>query len=556
VSKVIETGPDNKYIKARANREQCVDAILASRARKKVVVGGPGTGKTHLFKRILKGKQNTLTLTFVRALVEELTLDLCGLSEVRTLHGFAREQLARTKKRLQIFPKLSIVIGEDAFILLNKEIHFDKIFYNMEDDNEHIEFYKSRKGYYDYYGYTDIIYGAVKYFERNKDKIPSYDLVLVDEFQDFNKLEVSLIDLLSKKSPILLVGDDDQALYNFKDAKTDYIRGRYGDPNSHYCSFELPYCSRSTRVIVGAATDFISSARAIGLLQQRIDKRFLYFNDKKKNRESLRYPKIVWSKVFARQIPWYIEIMIQAIAREVKGRFSVLIISPTRNQASTIASALKNKGFRHIQFVERASPNELTLLDGLRLLLDDEQSNLGWRILAKLLLKSKEFELILRKAYENVDKEFMDFLESDFKNNVKLMIKVIRCIKDNKAVNDRELEGVLVAMGFSPYGMEKDHLRGDLILSAGQMLPNGVRTIPITLTTVQGSKGLSSDFVFITNFDDRFFIKHKDKKQISDHDACSFLVSLTRARRKIFLISCDINKVPTFLTWIKKDRIE
>jgi hypothetical protein len=42
-------------------------------------------------------------------------------------------------------------------------------------------------------------------------KVPSYNQVLVDEFQDFNQLEVSLIDLLAGKSPILLAGDDDQA---------------------------------------------------------------------------------------------------------------------------------------------------------------------------------------------------------------------------------------------------------------------------------------------------------------------------------------------------------
>ena len=34
-----------------------------------------------------------------------------------------------------------------------------------------------------------------------KDKVPKYEQVVVDEFQDFNKLEVALIDLLSDKNP-------------------------------------------------------------------------------------------------------------------------------------------------------------------------------------------------------------------------------------------------------------------------------------------------------------------------------------------------------------------
>ena len=46
----------DKYTKARNERQKHVDAIVNSPSRKKIVVGGPGTGKTYLFKRILEGK--------------------------------------------------------------------------------------------------------------------------------------------------------------------------------------------------------------------------------------------------------------------------------------------------------------------------------------------------------------------------------------------------------------------------------------------------------------------------------------------------------------------
>jgi hypothetical protein len=82
--------PENRYAKARAERQQRVNAVVQSNSRKKVVVAGPGTGKTYLFKEILKNRKSSLTLTFVNSLVEDLSLDLCGLSDVRTLHGFAR----------------------------------------------------------------------------------------------------------------------------------------------------------------------------------------------------------------------------------------------------------------------------------------------------------------------------------------------------------------------------------------------------------------------------------------------------------------------------------
>ena len=97
------------YEKAKSDRQRYVDEILKSRAAKKIVVAGPGTGKTYLFKRVLEGKSKNLTLTFINSLVEDLSLELCGLSEVRTLHSFARGLI----KNAVIFPKLSSVIRRD-----------------------------------------------------------------------------------------------------------------------------------------------------------------------------------------------------------------------------------------------------------------------------------------------------------------------------------------------------------------------------------------------------------------------------------------------------------
>ena len=213
---------NKRYDKANNEREKYVDAVLKSSSYKKIVVAGPGTGKTSLFKEILEGKKNSLTLTFVNALVEDLSLDLCGLSDVKTLHSFARSALSKFLENVKVFPKLSEVIKEDARILLNKKVDFDYLFHNRDDENEHIEFYKKRKKYYDgYYGYSDIIFAIVKLLEIKENKIPTYEQIVVDEFQDFNKLEVSLIDLLSLKSPVLIAGDDDQALYGFKSASAE-----------------------------------------------------------------------------------------------------------------------------------------------------------------------------------------------------------------------------------------------------------------------------------------------------------------------------------------------
>ena len=186
----VKTAEENKYVTAKRQRQEHVDAVLRSSSKKKIVVAGPGTGKTYLFKTILHGKKNHLTLTFVNALVEALSLELCDISEVKTLHGFARGVLQQAKGDIKVFPKLAEVIREDARILLNEDIDFDHLFHNRDDDNIHIEFYRKRKDYYGHYGFSDMVFAAVKYFGKNTNKIPLFGQVVVDEFQDFNALEV------------------------------------------------------------------------------------------------------------------------------------------------------------------------------------------------------------------------------------------------------------------------------------------------------------------------------------------------------------------------------
>lgn len=547
----------HKYEAAKKDRQKHVDEILNSPSKKKIVVAGPGTGKTYLFKEILKNKKKTLTLTFVNSLVEDLSLELYGLSDVKTLHSFARSALGGTAKDIKIFPKLSEVIKEDGNILLGKEIDFDHIFHNRDDDNEYIKFYEKRRCYYDkHYGYSDIVFEIVKHFESKKDDIPTYDQVVVDEFQDFNKLEVSLIELVSEKSPILLAGDDDQALYDFKSASADHIREKHSKTEYGYVSFVLPYCSRCTRVIVEAANDIIKAATDQKYLNGRIKKPYHYFEDEDKDKESVQNPKLIYSQKYAAQIPWLISDQIGKVAYDVKGRFSVLIISPTKVQSGGIISALKNKGFKNVEHYVKKDEKEPTLLDGLKILLEDKKSNLGWRIVCKKLLSKGDFSNLIKETNKNAAKSIIDIIDAGSKKEIKKMLKVLSVISDNKIPDEEDLIELLKRIGINPFEASKNILSEEIISSATRFGHPGLRKIPIKATTIQSSKGLSADYVFITHFDDLYFIKDKDKTKISNRDICNFLVALTRARKKVFLVSADTKKEPTFLKWIDKNRIE
>lgn len=74
-----------KYEAALAARNKFICQIVTSTAPKKLVVAGPGTGKTHLFLQVLQGTSDNLTLTFVTSLVEDLSLKLAVARSARAV---------------------------------------------------------------------------------------------------------------------------------------------------------------------------------------------------------------------------------------------------------------------------------------------------------------------------------------------------------------------------------------------------------------------------------------------------------------------------------------
>jgi hypothetical protein len=542
----------DKYAASKAERQRYIDKILQSKSQKKIVVAGPGTGKTFLFKEVLRDKKTALTLTFINSLVEDLSLELCGLSDVKTLHGFARGIMGQATRGAKIFSKLSQVIKEDAAIILGQTVDFDSLFHNMDDQSEHIAFYRIRKTLYGHYGFTDVVYAAVQFLEHNKKRIPVFDQVIVDEFQDFNLLEVSLIELLGSKSPILITGDDDQSLYYFKNASPSHIRERHrkGDP---YEAFNLPYCSRCTRVIVDAINDVIKAAVGEGFLKGRINKPYLYFEDERKEADCKAYPKLSHVRCFAKQFPYFIAKAIAEIAEELRGKFSVLIIAPTKARCRTIGRSLRSKGFENVLYVEQQSESSPTMMDCLSLLVEDKNCNLGWRIAADLYMSAAAFKTLLEATANDPSKRVSDLIPDAIKRRVKAALSAFKKVNKEKTINAEASALLFEELSLDPHVLAQDHLRETIRARAPRASNPAIRNIPIKITTIPSSKGLAEDYVFVVDFDDRLFLE-KDGK-CSDQKIYDFLVALTRARKKIFLLSCEA-KEPKFLSWIMKERIE
>jgi len=538
-----------EHKKAVQERSEAIDRILQYAGTKKVVVAGPGTGKSHLFEQFFATKpgQKVLTLTFINALVEDLALALCGISEVRTLHGFA---LSIFKGRAKLFPALPHVIQEDGEILLGKKVDFTAKICDIDDTDGDLGFYSGRRKYYDRFGYADIVLALVKYYEAKPEKIPEYEQIVVDEYQDFNNLEVALIEQLSQKSPTLIAGDDDQAIYEFKRSSPKFIRALHGAGRPDFEAFPLPFCSRSTRVIVEAINDVITNATKNGFLKDRVDKPYRYFTCPSKDAESDGNPKIVHKRLQDAQIPWFIQTELEKMAEQTRKRFDVLVISPYSSQCERIGSALQRKGFGAVQFKDKKVVSH-PYLDALRFLAEDRKGNLGWRLVAKVMLSKDDFAQFIKKTQDG-SSDCKSLLPKPTQTMVLHDLKTFNAISQGKKPATKDAISLLQRTGYDQESVVQEFVRSHI----GEPPDDGlcspsVRKIPITVTTVQSSKGLAAEYVFITNFDERY----AGKGGITDQSICNFLVALTRARRKVWLLSTS-DKANPLMGWIDGQRVE
>ncbi len=87
---------DDELQRLTDERAAASDAIVNSAARKRLIVAGPGTGKSFTFRQALAkaiedaGGGKGLALTFIRNLVADLEKDLGDLADVFTFHGYCK----------------------------------------------------------------------------------------------------------------------------------------------------------------------------------------------------------------------------------------------------------------------------------------------------------------------------------------------------------------------------------------------------------------------------------------------------------------------------------
>ncbi len=542
------------------------DLIVNSNHPRKIILAGAGCGKSFTFKKILiKNSSNpsdSLAITFINALSTDLRAKLGEHADARTFHSLAKMLYMRTGGADgETFSGLEHIIDKDYQIIKDPstKIDFSKLFRNFEK-NEAIDFFLERGDYYKAYYHEDIVYRAVVLAEEINSPLANYKVAVVDEYQDFNQLEAVFLEKAIKAEQLILAGDDDQAIYDFR-SSPDIIRKKAAD--NSYKVFNLPYCFRCTEIIVKEVKTIIEKAKENGFLSSRLEKDYLTFSPIKAQ-DSNNFPKIIHAKcsMFTKKCPYVARFIADEIKKittleideaKEKGYFDVLIIGASQYLLQ-VSNYFKLMGIKH-EYKPREEPDfyDHLLLALTKLLRLDADSNLGWRIIVEHE-KPSSFEEIIKKTSNGIT--LSSLLEQSYKEKYLNIIQTLISVVNKESVdNDRwkKLEDIIA--------IPKSQIEERLIKKKEATTEQEENNLPtIKLTTHVGSKGLSGGRVFIISFNDGDFPHNPSK--ITENEINMLIVDITRTVKQCYLLSnwrFGANygmRESTFINWFDRDAIK
>jgi superfamily I DNA/RNA helicase len=240
-----------------SRRAEFLERIIVSRNPRKLIIAGPGTGKTYTFNQLFRSLPQgpKIALTFIRKLVRDMDQEFNGIAESSTFHKYCKRLLHERFGSVELAPYLPKIIMEDAKSIKRVYLSFESSFQTLREGSPEINYYLGRGRYYRAVSFDDSVYLVYRAVIDGTLELPRYSQIVIDEFQDFNPLEVAFINQLQERGNILIVGDDDQAIYLLRNSSPEHLRSKFR--STEYETFSLPYCSRCPRVIVEATSEFI-----------------------------------------------------------------------------------------------------------------------------------------------------------------------------------------------------------------------------------------------------------------------------------------------------------
>ncbi len=265
-----------------------------------MVLAGPGSGKTlvitrrvqHLIEEYGASPSNILVITFTKAAAEEMkerfhkltgqqhpgvsfgTFHSVFFTILKFAYGFNASNIIREEQRYafmkEIIYKLSLEVEDEkefseeilSEISLVKGERLDLEHYysiNCSEDNfkKIYRAYENKLTDSHLIDFDDMLVLCLELLSERPDILSlwqnKFKYILIDEFQDINKIQYDVIRLLAKPlNNLFIVGDDDQAIYRFRGAKPEimlHFKDDYPDSkrveltNNYRCGGKIMQCA-------------------------------------------------------------------------------------------------------------------------------------------------------------------------------------------------------------------------------------------------------------------------------------------------------------------------
>ncbi len=450
--------------------------------------------------------------------------------------------------------------------------------------------------------FDDIINYTIKILMENPDILEYYSnkfkYVLVDEYQDTNKAQFTLVTLFaSKNGNITVVGDNDQGIYSFRGADISNILNFERDfPGTRIIKLEQNY--RCTGNILKAANCVI------------------------KNNE-VKYKKELWTENEEGNLPkvyqadneydegTYIAMQIEHLKREEYYKYSDFAVLYRMNtQSRAIEDILRRENIPYkivggLKFYERKEIKDiiayLRLIQNssdnlsLKRIINEPKRGIGKTSLEKVENLAEENEISMYEVIKNAEqyglnrvylnsREFVNVIEELKTKKDKLVISELikETLKKTGYTKALENENTIEAENrienleeFLTVAIEFEEQYAENSLSQfleGITLSSDLDNIEetedsVTLMTLHSAKGLEFPVVFLVGMEEGIFPGYKSisEPQELEEERRLCYVGITRAKEQLYLTcskqrtifgSTSYNQVSRFLKEIPEDLLE
>ena len=578
-----------------------------------LVVAGAGTGKTRVIEyRVLNliqsgiNPSSILLLTFTRKAAREM-LDraschnkLCQRVEGGTFHSFAYKVIKSYRNHLGFKNNITFLDEADSadalhllatkLGLLDCKIRFPKkrtlkniismsinrsqnIKIILEKDYPHFlhfvnDLTKLHKGYIEYkvkqcvIDYDDMLLYLKFLLEKDEilQKISSrLTYIMVDEFQDTNKLQADIVYLLGKiHQNVMVVGDDTQSIYSFRGA---YYKNMFDFPKRFpKCKIlKLEHNYRSTQPILDVANATIEGE------EQKYTK--VLFTVKKEG----VVPELNFFKDAYQEADFIASKIKQLYDQEIE-LSSIGVLYRSNHNSLPLQLALSKRDipfvvYGGIRFIETAHVKDV--LSFLKVL-QNRQDELAWNRILMLLegigprtaeriyqsiIKSKNLESAFKeylqdkkiskelkrllKLFEKIEKERLNI--PDKLGSIKdFYVPIMKNKFDDYRIRGDDLKALIQIS--SEYNTIEDFLVDFVALESPErsMVGRSKRSVdehPVVLSTIHSAKGLEWEAVFIISLIEGCLpVSYSiDDPESIEEERRLLYVAVTRARSRLFL---------------------